>query len=42
MALTRILRCFCSVLLVSGTLCLHADRSYQDNSAPVTLNVESR
>ncbi|WP_411561533.1 small toxic inner membrane protein TimP, partial [Salmonella enterica] len=21
-------RCFCVVLLVSGTLCLHADRSY--------------
>ncbi|EPY0175348.1 small toxic inner membrane protein TimP [Salmonella enterica subsp. salamae serovar 42:b:e,n,x,z15] len=36
------IRCFCVVLLVSGTLCLHADRSYPGNSAPVTLNVQSR
>ncbi|HGG5993717.1 TPA: small toxic inner membrane protein TimP [Salmonella enterica subsp. diarizonae serovar 61:r:z53] len=25
------IRCFCVVLLVSGTLCLHADRSYPGN-----------
>ncbi|MFP5791613.1 small toxic inner membrane protein TimP [Salmonella sp. 741265072_HSA] len=30
------------MLLVSGTLCLHADRSYPGNSVPVTLNVRSR
>ncbi|MGS8722601.1 small toxic inner membrane protein TimP, partial [Salmonella enterica subsp. enterica serovar Infantis] len=27
-------RCFCVVLLVSCTLCLHADRSYPGNSVP--------
>ncbi|MER3142490.1 small toxic inner membrane protein TimP [Salmonella enterica] len=26
-------RCFCVVLLVSGTLCLHADRSHPGSSA---------
>ncbi|WP_413777106.1 small toxic inner membrane protein TimP [Salmonella enterica] len=35
-------RYFCVVLLVSGTLCLHADRSYPGNSVPVTLNIQSR
>ncbi|EOB2645085.1 small toxic inner membrane protein TimP [Salmonella enterica subsp. enterica serovar Kiambu] len=35
-------RCFCVVLLVSGTLCLHADRSYPGSSVPVTLNVQIR
>ncbi|WP_256867362.1 small toxic inner membrane protein TimP [Salmonella enterica] len=36
------IRCFCIVLLVSGALCLHADRSYSGNFAPVTRNVQSR
>lgn len=35
-------RYFCVVLLVSGTLCLHADRSHPGSSVPVTLNVQSR
>ncbi|HGJ2841274.1 small toxic inner membrane protein TimP [Salmonella enterica] len=35
-------RYFCVVLLVSGTLCLHADRSHPGSSIPVTLNVQSR
>ncbi|MCW6685339.1 MULTISPECIES: small toxic inner membrane protein TimP [Salmonella] len=35
-------RCFCVVLLVSGTLCFHADRSHPGSSVPVTLNVQSR
>ncbi|WP_417027948.1 small toxic inner membrane protein TimP [Citrobacter sp.] len=36
------IRYFCIVLVVSGTLCLHGDRSYSGNSVRVTLSAKGK
>ncbi|ENU0906484.1 TPA: small toxic inner membrane protein TimP [Citrobacter freundii] len=36
------IRYFCIVLVVSGALCLHGDRSYSGNSARVMFSAQSK
>ncbi|WP_342344240.1 small toxic inner membrane protein TimP [Citrobacter sp. FP75] len=36
------IRYFCIVLVVSGALCLHGDRSYSGNSVRVTLSAQGK